>query len=57
VVRNRVKRLVREFFRRYQNRIAPPRDVLVIARPAAATLSYAEVRQELGSVLKINVDD
>jgi ribonuclease P protein component len=57
VVRNRVKRLVREFFRRYQNRIVPPRDVLVIARPPAATLSYAEARRELGSVLKINVDD
>src|SRR5207245_427153 len=47
VVRNRVKRLVREFFRRHQHAIVPAQDVVVIARPTAATATYAEVGREL----------
>ena len=54
VTRNRVKRLVREVFRRHQYQISPARDVLVIARPAAAHASYAQVKQELAAALKIN---
>lgn len=54
VVRNRIKRLVREFFRRYQEQIDPPRDVLVIARPAAASATYADTRHELGKALGID---
>jgi ribonuclease P protein component len=54
VVRNRVKRLVREFFRQHHDRIRPPRDVLVIARPEAAGAKYAEVKRELGTALKID---
>ncbi len=56
VVRNRVKRLVREFFRRYRHRIVPAQDVLVIARQGAATATYAEVRRELARALKIDVE-
>jgi ribonuclease P protein component len=54
VVRNRVKRWVREFFRRHQRRLSPAQDVLVIARPSAAKATYLEVKQELAAVLKIN---
>lgn len=57
VVRNRVKRLVREFFRRHQHRIMPPQDVLVIARPAAASADYADVKRELAGALKIDAQD
>lgn len=57
VVRNRVKRLVREFFRRYQSRIVPARDVLVIARPSAARATYVDVKKELGAALAIDVLD
>ena len=57
VVRNRVKRLVREFFRRHRYRIDPAQDVVVIARPTAATATYAEVRRELGKALRIDVDE
>lgn len=53
VVRNRVKRLVREVFRRHRARLAPPRSVLVIARPAAAEAAYAEVERELLRALRI----
>lgn len=57
VVRNRVKRLVREFFRRHHDRIRPPRDVVVIARAGAATADYAEIKRELGAALKIDASD
>jgi ribonuclease P protein component len=56
VVRNRVKRLVREFFRNYRWNLTPQKDVLVIARPQAANLSYDELKHELGGVLNIDVD-
>ena len=57
VVRNRVKRLVREFFRQHHDRIQPPRDVLVIARPQAAGAEYAEVKQELSTALRIDASE
>lgn len=56
VVRNRVKRMIREVFRRYRKRIHPPQTVLVIGRPAAATATYAQVRSELARALRIDVD-
>jgi ribonuclease P protein component len=53
VVRNRIKRLVREFFRHYQQQLVPSRDVLVIVRPSAADASCTEVEHELAAALKI----
>lgn len=47
VVRNRIKRLVRENFRRHREEILTGTDVLVIARPSAKGLSYAEIATEL----------
>jgi ribonuclease P protein component len=55
VVRNRIKRLVREFFRRHRQQISPPSDVLVIARAGAAYASYDLVERELGKALRIDV--
>ena len=57
VLRNRVKRLVREFFRTHHDRIQPPRDVVVIARPGAADADYVEVKRELGAALKIDASE
>ncbi len=54
VTRNRIKRLVREFFRTHRTLLATPQDILVIARPQAATATYAEVKRELASALKID---
>lgn len=51
--RNRVRRLVREFFRRHHPRIARAGDVVVIARAGAATLSYADVVDELSRALRL----
>lgn len=48
VVRNRVKRLLREFYRKRQNSFSPYRDFLIIARKGAGDLSHHEVARELG---------
>ena len=53
VVRNRVKRLVREVFRHRRADLVPPTDVLVIAKPGASTLTYAQAATELEHVLEI----
>jgi ribonuclease P protein component len=47
VVRSRIKRLVREFFRRYRCEISVPQDIVVIARPGSDQLSFEAVSQEL----------
>lgn len=46
VVRNRIKRLVREFFRQH-GQLLPPVDVNVIARSRAAGLHATALRSEL----------
>jgi ribonuclease P protein component len=48
--RNRVRRLVREFFRR-QGPLTPPCDIVVIARPGASGLTYHEVADQLSLAL------
>lgn len=49
--RNRVKRLVREFFRRQKSRMIPSSDIVVIAKQGADRLSLADVAGELGQAL------
>jgi ribonuclease P protein component len=51
VVRNRVKRRIREWFRRSQRLLAPRVDLVVIARQGAASLGTREISQELSEVL------
>lgn len=51
--RNRIRRLVREFFRRHRTRVTAPCDLVVIARPGAAALSYADVVQQLSRALRL----
>src|SRR3954454_4583073 len=45
VVRNRVKRLLREAFRLEKDRIEEPIDFVVIARPSAAELDFEKIQQ------------
>ena len=47
VVRNRVKRRIREWFRRDGSALAQGRDVVVIARASAASLEGSAVFAEL----------
>ncbi|HEY2986884.1 MAG TPA: ribonuclease P protein component [Candidatus Binatia bacterium] len=51
VIRNRIKRLVREFFRRQKGQTAPAQDIVVIAKRGAETLSFSDVAVELGTAL------
>ena len=57
VARNRIKRLVREFFRHNQMRIRPAQDVVVIARPGAADATYPDVQRELEAAFKMRNGD
>jgi ribonuclease P protein component len=50
--RNRVRRMVREYFRRQRPFLDPPRDVLVIARHGASALRYWDVERELSRALE-----
>jgi ribonuclease P protein component len=47
VVRNHVKRCVRELFRRDPQRLLPQHDLVVIAKPGAGELVYREIADEL----------
>jgi ribonuclease P protein component len=47
VKRNRVKRLLREVFRLHRSRLQPPLELVVIAKPGADILTYAQVANEL----------
>ncbi len=50
VRRNRVRRLVREFFRRHKGAL-PAGDIIIMAKKGAAELTYGEVYEELARVL------
>lgn len=51
VERNRVKRFVREFFRRCRHERLAGLDILVIARKGATDLSLHHIESELGRIL------
>ena len=51
VVRNRVKRGIREWFRRSRVSLVPRGDLVVIARQGAAKLGAREISRELSGVL------
>jgi ribonuclease P protein component len=50
VQRNRVKRLLREFFRRHQTGL-PAFDLVIMAKKGASALGYHQVEEELGRLL------
>lgn len=56
VRRNRVKRLLREFFRRHKMEL-PPQDIVIMAKKGAADLDYRQVEEELGRLLRRRTDD
>ena len=51
VVRNRVRRRLRTILRRLTNEIEPGWDILLVARPAAATATQAELDAALTGLL------
>ncbi len=54
--RNRIKRFIREFFRRHKN-LMPPGDIIIMAKKGAAELSYAQVQAELARILLSRTPD
>jgi ribonuclease P protein component len=50
--RNRIKRLLREFFRRHKEML-PPGDIIIMAKKGAPELTYEQVRAELVKVLSV----
>lgn len=54
VLRNRIKRLLREFFRHYVRRIPDGTDIVVVAKKQAgeAALRQADVDRQLGAALR-----
>lgn len=53
VIRNRVKRAVREFFRRVRARVAPGLDLVVVAKPGSGDLPSAAIGAELAIALDV----
>jgi ribonuclease P protein component len=51
VRRNRIKRLLREFFRQNKDRLPPGQDMVIIARKDTSSRKYEEVRRELEDLL------
>ncbi len=51
VERNRIKRLVREFFRLHKGDLPQGHDIVVAARKGASRLDYREVEEELSDFL------
>ncbi len=51
VERNRVRRLVREAFRRHRERLGPALDLVVNIRPGAERRTYRELEAELVGLL------
>ena len=52
VIRNRVKRGLREFFRRQKHQFEMDQDTLIIARKGAGELSHANLHRELHRVIR-----
>lgn len=46
VVRNRVRRRLREIFRRHQDRLLPSHYLVTVANPAGAKATFAELEHE-----------
>jgi len=51
VKRNRIKRLLREFFRLHKTCFPPSSDIVFIAKPGADKLDYSRLREELKNIL------
>ena len=51
VNRNRVRRLVREFFRLHQNSFPQGYDIVILAKKGANDLIFWKLKEELGEIL------
>lgn len=56
VQRNRVKRLLREFFRLNKEKLPGSKDIVIIARAGATSLDYKDLCRELDDLLTTRTD-
>lgn len=56
VERNRVKRLMREFFRRNKDKLPPSTDYVIVGKKGAQELQYAQVVDELSALVKLRTE-
>jgi len=54
VIRNRIKRLLRESYRRNINKVARGYDIVIIARSSLKDRTYWEIEESLLDVLKVS---
>jgi len=52
VARNRIKRLLREFFRRNKALFPDSTDIVICAKTGTARIDYAALDRELGAILR-----
>lgn len=52
VIRNRVRRLLRESFRLHQHQLAKPVDLILVARPSIAQKNFSQVQTDFMTGLK-----
>lgn len=52
VVRNRMKRVVKEIVRRYEGKIAPHTDLIIIVRKPAIVMKFTELEKSIAHVLR-----
>ena len=57
VRRNRIKRLIREFFRLNKNHLIASRDIVVIGKKGMPSLSYQDVCKELAVLMSNRVNE
>ena len=53
VIRNRVKRRIREWFRSWKVDLDQSFDLVIIAKPGAAALKSPELQQELSELMNV----
>ena len=51
-MRNRARRLLRETFRLHQRDLAPPVDLVLVARPSIVGKGFAEVEKDFLTTLR-----
>ncbi|MBC1475058.1 ribonuclease P protein component [Listeria grandensis] len=54
VVRNRIKRCIRQTFHELNEQVAPGYDYIIIARKPAANMDFHEIKKSLMHVLKLS---
>jgi len=50
VIRNRIKRIIREYFRLNRNNFPLKKDIIIIAKTGADSLNYKRLKKEIDKI-------